>query len=85
MPIDLAQQPDATAVQLMAIDPAGATFTAEVAEGNQVAVLVPWSEQITERAQFRSEFARMFQTSSRRRASDRSDLVSNGPPDGGYL
>jgi putative heme iron utilization protein len=54
----LGNQPAATAVELVGLDPAAAVYTAQVA-GDSVEVRIPWSEPITERVQFRSEFARM--------------------------
>ncbi|MFC9693874.1 DUF2470 domain-containing protein [Kribbella sp. NPDC056951] len=56
----LGNQPDATAAELTALDPTAAVFTAQVA-GRPVEVRIPWSEPITDRPQFRSEFARMHQ------------------------
>ncbi|TCC24658.1 DUF2470 domain-containing protein [Kribbella speibonae] len=61
----LGGRPDATAVELTELDPDGAVFTAEVADGNRVQVRVPWSETITERPQFRAEFARMHREAAR--------------------
>ncbi len=54
----LGHQPDATAVELTALDPTAAVFTATVA-GHPVEVRIHWSEPITDRPQFRTEFARM--------------------------
>ncbi|WP_405056151.1 DUF2470 domain-containing protein [Kribbella sp. NBC_01505] len=56
----LGKTPDATTVELTALDPAAAIFTAQVA-GQPVEVRVPWSEPIIDRPQFRTEFARMHQ------------------------
>ncbi|WP_327635442.1 DUF2470 domain-containing protein [Kribbella sp. NBC_00482] len=61
----LGGRPDATAVELTGLEPDGAVFTTEVADGNRVQVRVPWSEPITERPQFRAEFARMHREAAR--------------------
>ena len=54
----LGNHPNATTAELTALNPAAAVFTATV-EGHPVEVHIPWSEPITDRPHFRTEFARM--------------------------
>ncbi|GAA0607116.1 DUF2470 domain-containing protein [Kribbella sandramycini] len=55
----LGNRPDATAAELTALDQTAAIFTAQLTTGTPVQIRIPWSEPITDRPQFRTEFARM--------------------------
>ncbi|MFC0626684.1 DUF2470 domain-containing protein [Kribbella deserti] len=52
--------PDAVAVALTAIDPAGAVYAVGRPQRAAVQVVIPWKSQIVDRPQFRNEFARMY-------------------------
>jgi len=56
----LGGQPAATSVRLADISPIGATFVGTTAAGAPYEVLMAWSAEVTERPQFRHEFARMY-------------------------
>ncbi|TDO51287.1 uncharacterized protein DUF2470 [Kribbella sp. VKM Ac-2527] len=60
----LGARPDATSVRLTTVTPTGATFEATVPDADPVEVVIPWSTEITERPQFRTEFAHMYQRAS---------------------
>ena len=51
--------PEATAAQLVGLDPSGARFTAVVG-GEPAEATVAWAVPITERATIRHEFVRMY-------------------------
>jgi hypothetical protein len=56
----LGGRPEATAAKMVGLDADGADF--EVTEGDgAVAVRIPWSDRLTERAQVRLEVVRMYQ------------------------
>jgi putative heme iron utilization protein len=56
----LGGQPAAERAMMTGMDEAGIVFTAEVG-GEAVAVRIPWSQPVTERAQVRSEVVRMHE------------------------
>jgi hypothetical protein len=55
----LGAQPSATAASVSTLDAVSVTFDA-VIEGRQQTVRVPWSTELTERAQIRGEVTRMY-------------------------
>ena len=65
----LGAQPTATSVVLTSIDPDGATYKAMLPTGDSIDVILGWSSTITERPQFRGEFARWYQEAVTRAAS----------------
>ncbi len=56
----LGGQPDATAAHMTGIDEHGIDFGATVG-GGEVALRLPWSQTLSERAQVRVEVVRMYQ------------------------
>lgn len=56
----LGGQPDASSARMMGMDEHGIDFGATV-EGKDVAIRVPWTETLSERAQVRVEVVRMYQ------------------------
>ncbi|MFD0684302.1 DUF2470 domain-containing protein [Actinomadura fibrosa] len=55
----LGGRPDAATAAMTGMDADGADFTAEV-DGRPVAVRIPWSRRLTERAEVRAEVVRMY-------------------------
>ncbi len=60
----LGGQPTTTAATMTGMTPDGIVFGATLDGGDEVEVVVPWSEPITERAQVRAEVVRMHTEAS---------------------
>lgn len=52
--------PAATSASLVGVDPAGAHFAAELADGTSASATVAWAGPVTERVAIRHEVVRMY-------------------------
>ncbi|HLU96984.1 MAG TPA: DUF2470 domain-containing protein [Thermobifida alba] len=61
----LGGRPEATAARMTGLDGTAGEYSATVA-GREVAVRIPWSQPITERAQIRAEVVRLYRQACER-------------------